>query len=357
MKVRVSLLAPGWAVVAAFSTLAGCGDGDEPAPRSRATFAEGALTEAVAPAGFPAGSLAKTAPVDNPLTEAGARLGRRLFYEANLSRTGEISCASCHLQEHAFSDPNPVSAGVDGLRGTRNAPALVNLAWSERFFWDGREPSLEEQAGRPIENPVEMDLGLEEAVARLRANQSYVQDFASAFGEVVTGENLRKALASFMRALVSAGSPYDRHLNGDDSLFDASAARGEQLFMGEKAECFHCHPSGALTNDGFFNDGSYREGGDEGRRGVTGRAGDLGKFKVPGLRNVALSAPYMHDGSLATLRDVVEQYAAGGLGHPSTDPQIGPLRLTDGDVSDLLAFLDALTDPSFVTDPRFGVTH
>jgi cytochrome c peroxidase len=275
-----------------------------------------------------------------------------LFYETSLSRTGEISCASCHRQEYAFSDPKPVSAGVEAVQGTRNAPALVNLAWSERFFWDGRAASLEEQAGEPIESPVEMDLSLDDAVARLSANPSYASDFETTFGEPVTADTLRKALASFMRVLVSGDSPYDRHLAGDDSQFGAAAARGEQLFFSEKAECFHCHPQGALTNDGFFNNGSYREGGDEGRKGVTGRSGDLGKFKVPGLRNVAASAPYMHDGSLTTLREVVEQYAAGGLGHPTTDPQIVLLPLTADDIDDLLAFLEALTDQAFLEDPR-----
>ncbi len=348
-----------WWLPAAAALLAmlGCADHDQPAPATEARAREKALADAVAPAGFPAGSVVRTAPADNPLTEAGARLGRRLFYESSLSRTGEISCASCHVQEHAFSDPNPVSLGVEARQGTRNAPALVNLAWSERFFWDGRAPSLEEQAGKPIENPLEMDLGLDDAVARIHADKSYEKDFESAFGEPVTSDNLRKAIASFVRVLVSGNSPYDRHLANDDSLFSTAAARGEALFLGEKAQCFHCHPQGALTNDGLFNDGSYRDGGDEGRKGVTGRSGDLGKFKVPGLRNVAVSAPYMHDGSLTTLREVVEQYSAGGLRHPSTDPQIVPLRLAAGEVDDLLAFLEALTDPDFLTDPRFSLTH
>lgn len=340
----------------ALLALLGCGSPEAPAPEGQEPSAEGALTDAVAPAGFPAGTIAQTAPPDNPLTEARARLGRRLFYETNLSRTGEISCASCHRQEYAFSDPNGVSVGVEERRGTRNAPALVNLAWSERFFWDGRASSLEEQAGKPLENALEMDLPLDEAVARLSAEPSYVKDFESAFGEPITTDNLRKAIASFMRVLVSASSPYDRHLAGDDGDFGAAALRGEELFFGEQAECFHCHQQGALTNDGFFNNGSYREGGDEGRKDVTGRSGDLGKFKVPGLRNVAVSAPYMHDGSLATLREVIEHYAAGGLGHPSTDPQIVPLQLSADEIDDLLAFLESLTDAAFLEDARFRLT-
>jgi len=330
----------------------GCADHDA-TPTAEVAEPAGALTEATAPSGFPAGSVARTAPPDNPLTEARARLGRRLFYETALSRTATISCSSCHVQEHAFSDPNPVSSGVEEQQGTRNAPALVNLAWSQRFFWDGRAASLEEQAGKPIENPIEMDLALDDAVARISENRSYVKDFQAAFAEPVTTDNLQKAIASFVRVLVSGNSPYDRHLAGDDDQFSAAAARGEQLFFGEKAACFHCHPQGALTNDGLFNDGSYRDGADEGRKAVTGRSSDLGKFKVPGLRNIAVSAPYMHDGSLATLRDVVEQYVAGGLGHPSTDPQIVPLQLSSDEIDDLLEFLDALTDSDFLNDQRF----
>jgi cytochrome c peroxidase len=315
--------------------------------------AEAPLTQAVAPAGFPAGLLTATAPADNELTEERARLGRRLFYEPSLSRTGDISCGSCHLQENGFADPNPVSLGVDALPGTRNASSLSNLAWSRRFFWDGRSTSLEEQAGEPIENPVEMDLSLDDAVARLNEQPTYVRDFEVAY-DGVTPDNLRRALASFVRTLVSGHSPYDDHLAGDDTRYSKGAARGEQLFFSEKLECFHCHTEGALTNDGLFNNGSYLDGGDEGRKLVTERAGDLGKFKVPGLRNVAVTAPYMHDGSVATLREVLERYVAGGLGHPSTDPQIIPFALSSDDFDDLLAFFDALTDTQFLSDPRFA---
>lgn len=338
------------AVAAVVATLAlGCGDHDSP-PRS----IELLLTDSVAPAGFPAGPVASSAPIDNALTEERARLGRRLFYDQRLSRTGDVSCATCHRQEFAFSDPDPVSSGVEARKGTRNAPALVNLAWSKRFFWDGRVTTLEEQAGKPIENPDEMDLTLDEAVARLEAEPSYVADFRAAYADNIDAEKLTWALASFVRVLVSGNSPYDRHLAGDDSLFDEAAARGERLFFSERTECFHCHSQRALTNDGLFNNGSYLDGGDEGRKAITGRAGDLGKFKVPGLRNIAVSAPYLHDGSLATLREVVERYAAGGLGHPSTDPQISPFELTEDELGDLLAFLETLTDEDFLADPRFA---
>jgi len=332
------------------------GPGSEPpnteTPDTETPDSEARLTDALAPIGFPAGPVVQTAPADNELTETRARLGRRLFYETTLSRTRKIACASCHKQDSAFADPSAVSLGVDDLRGTRNAPGLANLAWSQHFFWDGRAATLEEQAGKPIENPLEMDLSVDDAAARLQGDPSYVKQFEEAYGEV-TSDNLRRALASFVRTLVSGTSPYDRHLAGDDSDFGPAAKRGERLFFSEQTSCFHCHPEGALTNDGFFNNGSYIDGGDDGRKSVTGRTGDLGKFKVPGLRNVAVTAPYMHDGALATLREVLEQYAAGGRGHPSTDPQIAPLTLTDAELDDLLAFLNALTDDAFLKDARF----
>jgi len=313
----------------------------------------GALTEVAPPAGFPGDTLRATSPADNTLTEGRAALGRRLFFEPMLSRTATVSCASCHDPARAFSDPAPVSTGVEGRRGTRNAPALVNLAWGRSFFWDGRAATLEEQVGQPIENPLEMDLPLATAVERLRQDASYARAFAGAYDGPPSEATLRKALASFLRVLVSGASPYDRHLRGDDRAWSEAAGRGERLFFGEGAACFHCHVVGRLTNEGFFNNGSFVMGGDEGREALTGRMGDRGKFKVPALRNVAASAPYMHDGSLLTLEDVLAQYDAGGRGDASTDPQIRPLGLNADEKADLLAFLRALTDEDFLSDRRF----
>jgi len=293
-----------------------------------------------------------TAPADSALTEKRAQLGKRLFFDSRLSSDGKVACGSCHKQEYGFSDSRAVSLGVGGQPGTRNAPDLANLAWSSHFFWDGRAASLEDQAGQPIENPIEMNLTLAEAVSRLNAEPSYLQAFDEAYGGPPDEASLRKAIASFVRTLVSGDSPYDRYLAGNAAALDEAQLRGEALFFSEKAGCFNCHPDGALTNDGFFNDGSYVDGGDIGRQKVTGLPGDLGKFKVPGLRNVAVSAPYMHDGSLATLADVIDQYDRGGRGDPSTDPQIRPLALSDQEKSDLLAFLQALTDSQFLSDSR-----
>jgi cytochrome c peroxidase len=312
------------------------------------------ISEVDAPPGFFAGPVAKMAPADNHLTEARAQLGRRLFYDKRLSRTGMIACASCHQQKYGFADPDAVSTGVDGQKGDRNAPGLSNLAWSDSLFWDGRARTLEEQASKPIENPIEMDLKLPEAVARVAADPAYFAAFTQAYGGRPDVTTLPRALASFVRVLVSGGSRYDRFARGDVAAMDEPARRGHTIFFGERGECFHCHPPQSLTNDGFFNNGSFSDGGDPGRQKLTGRSADLGKFRVPGLRNIAASAPYMHDGSVATLEAVIEQYDRGGRGHDSADPLIVPRNLSAQEKADLLAFMRALTDDAFLTDVRLG---
>jgi cytochrome c peroxidase len=311
------------------------------------------LVEAPPVMGF-AQTLGETAPSDNLLTEARAQLGRRLFYDPQLSRDGTVACASCHRQEFGFADPAPVSLGVDGRQGTRNAPQLANLAWVRTgLFWDGRVATLEQQASRPIADPLEMDLEHSQAVERLATDASYQAAFAEAYSASVSLDLLEKALASFVRTLVSANSPYDKYMLGDQGALSKAAKRGLELFLGQ-AECFHCHAERTLTNDGFFNNGTYLEGGDVGRQAITGRTGDLGKFRVPTLRNIAVTAPYMHDGSIPTLEGVIDHYAQGGSGHPSTDAQIEPLDLSADDKADLLAFLEALTDEAFLADARFA---
>jgi cytochrome c peroxidase len=342
MLTRPSAIAP---LLLAFS---GCGNGASDAQEPPLP-----LVRAIAPAGFPLGSMLDTAPADNQLTEARAQLGKRLFFDRRLSRNNEVSCSTCHRQEHAFAEPEAVSIGVDQRRGTRNAPALVNLAWGESFFWDGSTKTLEEQTGKPIEHPDEMDLALGDAVARLAADASYVADFTAAYDAGPDATSLRKALASFIRTLVSGNSAYDRYLRGDDEDFGEQERRGETIFLSERGGCFHCHPAGMLTNEGFSNNGTFQPGGDAGRQLITGRSGDIGKFKVPGLRNIENSAPYMHDGSLSSLEAVIDHYDRGGLGDITTDPQIEPLGLSADEKADLVAFLRALTDPEFLDDARY----
>ncbi|HWA72022.1 MAG TPA: cytochrome c peroxidase [Polyangiaceae bacterium] len=335
------------------AALAACAGQDPSKPATQTEPPSAPLIESQSPAGFPLGTIVERAPPENRLTEPRAQLGKRLFFDPRLSRDGEVACATCHEQGFAFAEADRVSTGVDQLQGTRNAPALLNLAWGESFFWDGRARSLEEQAGQPIENPIEMDLSLSEAVMRVTAEPSYVEAFAEAYSSAPSEESLRRALASFVRTLVSSDSPYDRHLRGDDAAFGAAEARGEALFLSEKAGCFHCHPAGMLTNEGFFNNGSYDGGEDTGRALFTARSGDIGKFKVPGLRNIDNTAPYMHDGSIPTLEAVIEQYDRGGRGDPNTDPQIVPLALTADEKADLLAFLRSLSDPAVLVDRRY----
>jgi len=233
-------------------------------------------------------------PEDNPLTAEKIELGRRLFNDRRLSRDGSIACSSCHDPERAFSDGRPVAIGVFGRQGRRNAPALINRGYGRSFFWDGRASTLEEQVLKPIQDPNEMDMRLAEAAARVS----------------LTPEEISRALASFVRSILSGGSRFDRFINGDRSALSAEEQAGLQLFRG-KANCVACHVGPNFTDERFHNSGvAWRDGRfqDGGRFAVTGKAEDRGAFKTPTLREVARTAPDMHDGSLARLEDVIEYY-------------------------------------------------
>jgi cytochrome c peroxidase len=325
--------------------LAACGS--ENAPGERPPAARSWLE---VPADFPP----LPAPADNQLSEERALLGKRLFFDTRLSRTEDVACATCHLQSAAFADPNRYSSGVYGRSGTRNAPALVNAAWATSFFWDGGAPSLELQAIGPIQNELEMDMTLEAVAERLAADAELVTSFEAAYAEGPSEFTITRAIASFVRTLVSGNSAYDRYRRGDESAMDSSAQNGLEIFSGERGECFHCHAGFNFAIDEFRNNGAARDDPDPGRAAVTHRAIDTGKFKVPTLRNVAVSAPYMHDGALATLAEVIDHYAAGGRGHLNTDPLVKPLHLSAEEKLDLVHFLESLTDDEFLADPRFA---
>jgi cytochrome c peroxidase len=286
------------------------------------------------------------------LSSARAELGRKLFFDPILSSDRSISCASCHKPEHAFADNTPVSKGVGGALGTRNTPSVMNSTGRVSFFWDGRARSLETQAIFPIENPVEMNLPIEQALARINADAAYASEFGRLYGGPATAKSLGAALAAFQKTLETANTPYDRYQLGDDDALSPAARRGRLLFIG-KANCATCHSGEDFTSDRFENIGLYngKNLNDRGRAEVTGLPQDEGMFKVPTLRNVALTAPYMHNGMFATLREVIEYYNDPDR-HVSDsinrDAKLDkPLNLTEAEIDDLVAFLESLTDDRF----------
>lgn len=288
-------------------------------------------------------------PEDNPLTRDVVALGERLFFDPALSANGAVSCASCHRPERAFSDSVAVSRGVFGRIGRRNAPTLVNRAYGRTFFWDGRVATLEEQVLHPIQDSVEMGQPLPALTERLGRNARYRAEFRRAFGRTAIDSTVvARALASFVRTIRSGDAPADRWRDGDSSALSPEAQRGFALFTG-RANCVACHVGPNLSDEQFHNTGvSTRVGdghgaSDPGRARVTGLPRDQGAFKTPTLRDVGLSAPYMHDGSMATLEQVVAFYDSGGRANPTLDPEIKPLRLTSQERSDLTAFLRALS--------------
>lgn len=356
-----------WASVLLLS-LAGCGgSGRAPAPGAGSPGAateRDASGEGVLPAvppvedpgryGSAAGSflprppgldLYMPVPEDNPLTAAKVSLGRRLFFDPVLSRDRSRACASCHLPDRAFGDTLPVARGIDGRRGIRNAPPLVNRAWERTFFWDGRVASLEEQALHPVRSPRELDLPLEALARRLRDDPSYVDAFGAAFpGEedAVGPRGVARALASFVRTLQAGDAPFDRYRAGDPDALPLRARRGRRLFFGG-AGCARCHSGPTFADGRFHNTGVSWGSPDLGRHRVTGREEDRGRFRTATLRELVRTAPYMHDGSLATLEDVVAFYDGGGTPNPFLSPRIRPLDLSARDRADLVAFLRALS--------------
>ena len=288
-------------------------------------------------------------PESNPLTAAAVALGERLFFDPGLSADGVVRCASCHRPEYAFSDSARISPGVYGRRGERNVPALINRGYGRSFFWDGRTATLEEQVLHPIRDSVEMGQPIPSLILRLNADRSYRSAFSRAYGGAgVDSLAVARALASFVRTLRSGNSAADRWRDGDTTALSPSARRGLALFTG-RANCVNCHVGPNFTDEEFHNTGvsarssRYALRVDSGRSRVTGRADDVGAFKTPTLRDVASTGPYMHDGSLATLEEVVAFYDSGGVTNPHLDREIRPLALTDEQRQDLVAFLRALT--------------
>lgn len=294
-----------------------------------------------------------TVPESNPQSDAKVQLGRQLFYDTILSRDRSVSCASCHRQEKAFADGQPVSPGVTGKLGTRNAISLGNVGYRSKLLWEGASPSLELQAMVPLTDHNELDMTEGELVARLNDEPRYAQAFQEVFGEAPSMTGLVRALASFQRTLVTFDSAYDRYQRGDETALTLQQVRGFDVFM-DKAECFHCHAGRDFTDGLPHNNANELFNEDLGLAKLTDQDADVGKFVTPSLRNVVVTGPYMHDGSSATLKEVVERYNLGGESNLNADPLLRPLGLTEQEVDDLVAFLEGLTDESFLKNPAFS---
>ncbi len=308
-------------------------------------------------------------PADNPLTIEGVALGRKLFYDPILSADTSLSCAGCHAQEFSFTDSgNALSIGVQNMPGTRNSMALFNLMYSDRLFWDGSRATLESQALEPVPNPLEMHLEWEVAEERLRSDTAYVQAFYEALGTTsITANDVAKAIAQFERTIVSGNSTFDQAITPGSGVFLSEEAQlGYSLFFTENGDCFHCHgdPLNLFTDNLFHNNGldavdDVNDFADPGLGEITGDPSDYGKFRTPSLRNVAMTAPYMHDGRFETLEEVIDHYSEHIQNSPTLDPVIGSkfgegLGLSDGDKQAIIAFLNSLTDETFLNNPDYA---
>ncbi len=307
------------------------------------------------PKGFPQASI----PADNPMTEEAIKLGKKLFYDPVLSGDNSMSCSDCHFQTSAFANNLQYNIGIDGISGNRNAMALINLAWSKDFNWDGSVSNLESQAFEPVINPIELHaLNWKEVSSKLMQSEEYKDLFELAFNtRIIDSTNVVKAIAQFERTLISADSKFDKFLDYRASL-TPSELRGKEIFTTEKGDCFHCHSYPLFTNNDFHNNGLDPELEiDNGRFNITGDINDKGKFKSPSLRNIELTAPYMHDGRFQTLEEVIEHYNFGGHNSTTVDPlmkKVGVgLGLSQQNKLDLINFLKTLTDTSFINNPDF----
>lgn len=284
-------------------------------------------------------------PEDNPLTLKKIKLGRKLFFDERLSLDGTLSCATCHNPLLGFADGRSFAVGINGLEGPRSTPAIINRLFSEAQFWDGRVQNLEEQVLEPIENPIEMKNTLENVVITLNKDEAMRYEFQEVFGTDVSVEGLQKAIASFERTLLSGNSPLDKFKAGNKNALSESAQKGLLLFESERINCVVCHKGQNFTDELFHNSGIGMDTGrpDLGRFKETQNDSDWGRFKTPTLRDISRTAPYMHDGSLRTLREVIEFYDRGGINNANLSEHIKPLNLTEEEKNDLVEFLRSLS--------------
>jgi cytochrome c peroxidase len=285
-------------------------------------------------------------PEENPMTAEKVELGKLLYFDKRLSKDGTVACATCHDPQMAWTEHKATSTGIDGQVGGANSPTVINAAYATAQFWDGRAASLEEQALGPIENPIEMGHKLTDMIPELNKIDVYKERFQAVFGTDVTSAGIAQAIAAFERTILSGNSPYDKFQAGDESALNEAQKAGMQLF--EDAGCSTCHTQPLFSNYRYYNAGvgMDKETPDAGRKGVTGKDGDLGKFRVPSLREVANTGPYFHDGSGATLEAAVALMASGGVENPNLSAMIkavGSKELTEQDRANLVEFLKALS--------------
>ncbi|RXI98296.1 cytochrome-c peroxidase [Anaerobacillus alkaliphilus] len=290
-------------------------------------------------------------PAENPMTAEVLELGQILYFDPRLSGNNERSCMTCHIPELGYGDARATFEKFDGSDGPRNSPTVINSGYYTSNFWDGRAASLEEQALGPIQDPGEMNQPLDELIEKLKEIDGYEDLFFTAgFEDGITAENIGKAIAAFERQVVVKDTPYDRFLEGDRNALTAQEIRGLDLFTG-KASCITCHQGENLSDNLFHNIGIERD--NKGRAAVTGNDSDLGAIRTPGLYGLTHTAPYMSDGSIATLEEVIEYYNRGGDNHPNKSGLINPLNLTSDEKADLAEFLRSLGgQPPIFTKPQ-----
>lgn len=294
---------------------------------------------------LPPGAPPPPIPAEYPLTRAAVSLGKALFFDPRLSVDGTISCASCHIPSHAFSDTVALSRGVEARRGTRNSPSLANIVYHTGLFRDGGVPSLEVQVIAPVQDPLEMDHTLQGAADRLADVAPYQRLSRLAYDRELDPFVITRAIAAYERTLISGWSRFDHYLyQGDASALTEGEVRGWDLFRSDALNCTACHGGFDLSDHGYYNIGQYLVYADPGRERITLDPADNGKFKVPSLRNIARTAPYMHDGTMATLEEVIGHFASGGFAHPNKDTRMTNFVLSEQERTDLIAFLHTLND-------------
>ncbi len=292
-------------------------------------------------------------PDDNQLTTKRVELGKALFFDNRLSRDMSISCGSCHFQEFAFTNQLNVSIGVNNRPGSRNASTLANIAYRNRFMMDGGVPSLELQVMAPIHDPNEFDFSILEVASRLQNDDALQELSIAAYGREIDPYVITRAIASFERILISGNSHYDQYVNGNTEALNDAAKRGMELFYSDRTSCGSCHSGFNFSDESYHNIGLTENYEDIGRARITLNNSDEGKFKTPSLRNIMLTDPYMHDGSIENIDDVLLFFNEGSNPHKLKDERIRNLNLNANEISDLKAFLESLTDKSFIFNPVY----